>query len=175
MLTAGGGGDGGGDFDLDGDGDGDWDGVDWDHVDLEGRIAGMQARVANETYNREKEVNWIAVDNLRTLNRIRAHGLWNGTVPVHEFGSRILKGTPYEAVDSTTGALVNFFVALGGSVFVGTEVSSYSHDLLATRFFRDRGSPNYRYRPENYERDDGGGGLVDWTPPGLETPPGFKC
>ncbi|KAG7374155.1 hypothetical protein IV203_013250 [Nitzschia inconspicua] len=86
----------------------------------------------------DSTVNWIAVDNLRELNRISKDGLWNGTVPVVEFGANALKGTVYEHRPSTAGAILNFFLTLQPEcrIFVGTEVSSFSHDVLASRFYR---------------------------------------
>eukprot|EP00934_Nitzschia_sp_Nitz4_P008564 Nitzschia sp. Nitz4//scaffold126_size65214//26625//27965//NITZ4_006153-RA/size65214-processed-gene-0.24-mRNA-1//1//CDS//3329534680//8554//frame0 len=111
------------------------------------------------------KTNWIAVENLRVLNEARDKGMWNGRVPVVEFGSKALDGTVYAAKPSTAGAMLNFFVAMNASIFVGSEVSSYAHDLLATRFFRGMGN-NYKYLPD---------GLQDWTPPGTVDPPGFQC
>ena len=111
------------------------------------------------------KTNWIAVENLQALNQIAKEGLWKGSCRVVEFGSRSLKGSRYEERPSTSGAILNYFLAIGAQVFVGTEVSSYSHDLLATRFFRKR-MDNYHYRPD---------GLHPWTPPGTVDPPGHRC
>jgi hypothetical protein len=121
-----------------------------------------------EGYPNEKDpskTNWIAVENLRVLNRIALEGLWKGRARVLEFGSKELKGSRYEELPSTAGAILNYFVAIGANVFVGTEVSSYSHDLLATRFYRNH-MENYKYRPD---------GLHPWTPPGTVDPPGHRC
>jgi len=115
--------------------------------------------------NKEKEINWIAVDNLQALNHARDHGLWNGTARVFEFGAKAMAGTEYSHRPSTTGSMVNFFIAIDAKIFIGTEVSSWSHDLLATRFFRGN-MENYKYLPD---------GLHHWTPPGTEDPPGFHC
>ena len=108
--------------------------------------------------------NWIAVENLRALNKAVSNGLWNGTAKVFEFGANALKGTKYEVRPSTTGALINFYLAIKGNIFIGTPVSSYSHDLLTTRYFRNL-TENYKYVPE---------GLVHWTPNG-QYPEGFNC
>ena len=113
----------------------------------------------------KNKINWIAVENLKTLNQIRNEGMWNGQVPVLEFGSNALQGSRYELRPSTAGAILNYFVAINARIFVGTEVSSYSHDLLATRFYRNK-MENYKYRPE---------GLIDWTPPGTIDPQGHRC
>jgi hypothetical protein len=118
----------------------------------------------------EKEIidnpsNDVAVNNLNELNRAVSEGLWGGKAKVFEFGANALKGTRYAEKPSTTGAMLNFFIGVNAKVFIGTEVSSYSHDLLATRFYRDK-MENYKYLPE---------GLIDWTPPGTEDSPGFRC
>ena len=111
------------------------------------------------------KTNWIAVDNLNSLNRAVKHGLWNGTVKVFEFGSNALKFTPYEKRPSTTGALLNYYISLGGNIFVGTEISSYSTDLLATRFYRGI-FENYKYTPNGVER---------WTKEGDIKPAAHEC
>jgi hypothetical protein len=116
---------------------------------------------------KKKKVNWIAVENLKALNHARDHGLWNGRVKVYEFGARSLEGTVYENKPSTPGAMLNFFIGIQAKIFIGTEVSSYSHDLLATRFFRGYTNENYKYLPVE--------GLVEWTPPHIKDPPGFNC
>lgn len=120
-------------------------------------------RLQNE--KKEAEINWIAVENLKALNDARDNGLWGGRAKVFEFGANALNGTEFANRPSITGALINFFVAIHGTIFIGTEVSSYSLDLVATRFFRNQ-TENYKYLPD---------GLHHWTPPGLEQPPGFQC
>jgi hypothetical protein len=109
--------------------------------------------------------NFIAVENLAALNRAVKEGLWGGRVKVFEFGSNALKGTKFEHRPSTTGAMLNFYIALGGNVFIGTEISSYSADLLSTRFYTGK-RENYRYLPS---------GLEKWPADGATRPPGFKC
>ena len=135
--------------------------------------------------------NQIAVDNLRELNRLTNHpsydrganetattGMWGGRVPVVEFGSAALEGTVYEHRPSTSGAILNYFLGLGADLFVGTEVSSFSHDLLAARFYRraaasaagvgsNGGTFDYRYLP--------GVGLREWIADDAVAPPGFSC
>jgi hypothetical protein len=109
--------------------------------------------------------NWIAVENLAALNRAVKQGLWGGRVKVFEFGANALKGTKFEDRPSTTGAMLNYYIALGGNVFIGTEISSYSVDLLSTRFYTGN-RENYRYLPS---------GLVKWPADGDTHPPGFSC
>jgi len=130
----------------------------------------------NDTETNE-QINWVAVRNLQLLNRLTNHkdandgksigGLWNGSVPVIEFGSEALRGTVYEHRPSISGAILNFFLGLDAHIFIGTEVSSFSHDVLNTRFFRgQRYSENYKYLP---------GGLTEWITDDMTAPPGFLC
>ena len=110
-----------------------------------------------EGYPNEKEpekTNWIAVKNLQTFNDIIEHGLWNGTVKVFQMGTTGLDGTKFENRSSVTGSLLDYFLALESKIFVGTPVSSFSHALVQTRFYR-REYNNWQYLPE---------GLSQWTP-----------
>lgn len=153
----------------------------------------------NNTKRDDTAINWIAVDNLQLLNRLTNHGdsedgkslsgMWNGKVSVVEFGSEALGGTVYGHRPSTSGAILNYFLGLDGHIFIGTEVSSFSHDLLAARFFRafnnsdssaaaqvssggesDSGrnlrNNNYKYLP---------GGLEEWITEDMVDPPNFHC
>jgi hypothetical protein len=109
--------------------------------------------------------NWMAVQNLEALNRAVEDGLWGGRAKVFEFGSNALKGTRYESRPSTTGAVLNFFIAQNANVFVGTRISSYSMDLLHARFYNGN-IENYQYLPSGLER---------WTGNTTKHPPGFQC
>lgn len=144
------------------------------YLELEGDIDGSSNSSAKMTLpvNDKKKkrlggggVNWVAVENLRALNWARDVGLWHGRAKVIEFGANALDGTSYADQPSTAGAMLNFFIGVPAKIFVGTEVSSFSHDLLATRFFRGY-SENYKYLPS---------GLHDWTPAGTVDPAGFGC
>jgi hypothetical protein len=95
--------------------------------------------------------NWLAVHNLKELNRAVKDGLWGGRAKIFEFGSNVLKGTKYESRASTTGAVLNFFIAQNANVFVGTRVSTYSMDLLHARFYNGN-IENYEYQPAGLER-----------------------
>ena len=137
-----------------------------------------QEGIVPENYKNESDgdgggkINWIAVDNLRVLNRLTndtviGGGMWNGTIPVVEFGSEALQGTVYEQRPSTSGSILNYFLSLGADIFVGTEVSSFSHDVLAARFYRGSVNANFKYLP--------GGGLHEWITDDMIAPPGFLC
>ena len=106
-----------------------------------------------------------AVENLQALNDAVKNGLWGGRAKVFEFGANVLKGTRYERRSSIGGAMINYYVALGGNVFVGTEISTYAMDLMASRFYRGN-LENYKYGPNGIER---------WMKEGDTKPPNFSC
>jgi hypothetical protein len=114
--------------------------------------------------------NPVAAENLRELNRLRDHGLWNGTVQVFEAGSSYLR-TINASEDEIGryvgigGAVVDYFLALEATVFVGTPVSSFSADVIQSRFFRNN-LRNYHYRPD---------GVRLATAEGDKQPPRFDC
>jgi len=139
----------------------------------------------------DKSINWMAVDNLRLLNRLTSNtgstsGMWNGRVPVVEFGSRGLKGTVYEHRPSLSGSILNYFVGMDADLFVGSEVSSFSHDLLAARFYRrqqkqqqtnGQGHPHpHQHQHYDYKYLPGPGvPLQEWITDDMVAPPGFLC
>jgi hypothetical protein len=109
--------------------------------------------------------NWMAVHNLKELNRAVEDGLWGGRAKVFAFGSNALMGTKYESRPSTTGAMLDFWIAQNSNVFVGTRVSTFSMDLLHARFYNGN-RENYQYLPSGLER---------WTTNSAKHPPGFAC
>ncbi len=144
--------------------------------------------------NSTEEINWLAVHNLELLNRLTNHdgskdgkpaGLWNGKVPVVEFGAEALEGTVYAERPSISGSILNYFLAVDATIFIGTEVSSYSNDIVGARFYRESGSSytsvktkatngepenlrknNYKYLPT---------GLKEWVTDEMVVPPNFDC
>lgn len=110
--------------------------------------------------------NVIAADNLRELNRIRDEGMWNGTVAVFEAGSSYMRSSDvYGSYFGIAGAVMDYFLALQASVFIGTEVSSFSTDVIQSRFYRSE-FRNYHYRPD---------GLRLAVAEGETQPPRFAC
>jgi hypothetical protein len=111
--------------------------------------------------------NTVAAANLKELNRIRDNGMWNGTVKVFEAGSNLMRQTndDFQTYSGISGAVIDYFLALQASVFVGTEVSTFSADLIQSRFFRDN-RRNYHYRPE---------GIALATRETDRQPPRFAC
>jgi hypothetical protein len=124
----------------------------------------LEKKVKREK-RKNKGTDSIAIENLKALNRARDEGLWGGRAKIFEAGAPALMGTTFEQRRSTTGSLLDFFIGVNAKIFIGTEVSSFSHDLLATRFYRGM-MENYKYLPD---------GLHPWTPPGTEEPPGLQC
>lgn len=115
---------------------------------------------------RHRRTNRLAVENLRTLNRIVKYGLWDGKVIVFELGSSILHKTPYNSTPSTIGAMINFEVAVGSLLFVGTPVSTWSVDVVASRFYRNL-TQNHKYLPDTQ--------IIAWTRDTDRQPPFFEC
>lgn len=124
-----------------------------------------QDPASNGAPKKKGNINWIAVNNLKALNNARDHGLWGGRTKVFEFGVNALANTTYADRPSVAGAMLDFYLAVSASIFVGTEVSSFSNNLVATRFFKGY-HENFKYLPD---------GLEAWTPPGTIDPPGFDC
>jgi hypothetical protein len=144
------------------------------------------------TTKSNKKVNWIAVENLKLLNQLTNHGnnenggkssggMWNGRVPVVEFGSEALQGTVYEKRPSISGSILNYFLSLDAHIYIGTEVSSFSLDVLAARFFRgfkeqvdtNTNSSTWNPRMRNFKYLPTG--LKSWIKNDMDAPPGFRC
>ena len=128
-------------------------------------ILEKEAKKRGKTKNKGK---WkpLVVRNLDLLNDMRENGLWNGTVSVHELGSSILSTTKFAKFPSTIGALLNFHIALESELFIGTPISSWSADVIASRFYRGKQSENYQYLPS---------GIKSWTKEGDKNAPTFAC
>jgi len=104
-------------------------------------------------------------ENLVALNRAIKTGLWGGKVKCFEFGSEFLKDTKYAGYSATTGAWVNFYLAINSKLFVGTEISSWSHSVMETRFYRGD-LENYKYLPT---------GIKKWTTEDMDNTESFGC
>jgi hypothetical protein len=109
--------------------------------------------------------NQVAVENVAVLNRASVEGLWGGRVKVFEAGMPSIRNTRFEAYPGISGAAVDYFLAVGAKLFVGTEVSTFSTDLIAARFYRGNKS-NYHYSPT---------GLQLVTNQNSTVPPRFHC
>jgi GDP-fucose protein O-fucosyltransferase len=115
--------------------------------------------------------NTVGLENLAVLNRARDHGLQWGNhghrvVQVFEGGWSSLKKTPvFKKFPSISGSIVDYFLALDADVFIGTQVSSFSADIVATRFLRGN-LRNHWYLPN---------GLIEATNANTTAPPRFRC
>ena len=98
-----------------------------------------------------KSANDIAVENLDVLNRARKEGLWNGTVVVREAGMASVKNSSFSRFPGISGAMMDYFLAMQSTVFIGTEVSSFSVELINNRFYSGN-YMNYHYRPDGLHR-----------------------
>uniref|UniRef100_A0A7S4N399 O-fucosyltransferase family protein n=1 Tax=Odontella aurita TaxID=265563 RepID=A0A7S4N399_9STRA len=92
--------------------------------------------------------------NLWTLNETLTHGLWNGTVRAFELGENIVKDDPrFEGMRSTTGSVINFFLAVEAQVFVGQGASTWSVDAAAVRYHRlGANAKNYMFWKGGFTR-----------------------
>lgn len=120
-----------------------------------------------------------ADENLQTLNRLTQYYHQGNNkhspdplsfdpkhpqqlLPVFECGERILQD--YYACHpdvpdhgSLLQSVVNFYVAVTAHVFVGVKGSSYSTDVLTTRYWLGKGKENYRYTLTGIERVENDG------------------
>lgn len=89
--------------------------------------------------------------NLVVLNELRESGMWNGTVPVDETVMEILKGTRFMEYPSVSRAVLDFFIAVGSDIFVGSPVSTWSLDVIEARVYAGV-YENYMYFPNGVIR-----------------------
>ncbi len=109
--------------------------------------------------------NTLAEHNLMVLNEIVEAGLWGGRVQVVEAGTGLAKQSTYFISSkywALVGSIIDFFLAVEASIFVGTAVSSFSVDIEITRFYREK-KENYHYLPDKLELSTATG------------PPRFDC
>jgi hypothetical protein len=106
--------------------------------------------------------------NLRTLNQASRNGLWKGTVKVREGGEGLATslGIPWDRVH-TAAQIIDFFVAVQATAFLGTFGSSYSTDVWTTRYVLAQKKTNRgeiagtsSVDPLNYFHDPSGIGLI---------------
>eukprot|EP00558_Chaetoceros_sp_UNC1202_P003899 CAMPEP_0197239928 /NCGR_PEP_ID=MMETSP1429-20130617/6327_1 /TAXON_ID=49237 /ORGANISM="Chaetoceros sp., Strain UNC1202" /LENGTH=495 /DNA_ID=CAMNT_0042699473 /DNA_START=141 /DNA_END=1628 /DNA_ORIENTATION=- len=100
--------------------------------------------------------NTIAEANLQALNDMVQKGLWGGKVKVLEAGGNMAmesKHEFYKRHKMLVGSITNFFISLHATIFVGTEVSSFSTFALNMRFFRGM-EGNFFYLPEGLQSMD---------------------
>jgi hypothetical protein len=104
-----------------------------------------------------------AQHNLNTLNRLVRDGWRVGSrqVQVLECGERLVQEyyeSHPEVVDhgSLLHSVVNFDLAVNADVFIGVRSSSYSTDVLTSRYYMGKGNQNYRYtKTDHIEKVEG--------------------
>ena len=93
-----------------------------------------------EVHNIKVNNNTMAKYNLEVVNDMLRNGLWNGQTSVIEAGSKVAIESEHEIYSryhTIVGGIINFFLSMDASIFVGTEVSSYSTSVVNSRFYRN--------------------------------------
>jgi len=99
-----------------------------------------------ENRTREEKLAALAAENLVALNNAIDYGLFGGTVKVFEGGvATVVNTSIFKGFPDISGAIIDFYLAIEASIFIGTPVSSFSSDIVATRFYEDRSKKNYFY------------------------------
>jgi hypothetical protein len=112
----------------------------------------MEEAQTNDNWDRD----WINMSeingpNLLVLNQMRADGMWNGTVPVVEYGGGALNGTRFMDYPHISGAILDYFIAVDADMFVGSPLSSWSFDVIEARVYAGK-LENYMYFPNGVIR-----------------------
>jgi len=92
----------------------------------------------NDSDNLNKSAE-IAKYNLQVVDNMLQSGLWNGRVKVIEAGSKLALESNHDVYSRypvIVGGIINFFLSIEATVFIGTEVSSYSTSIVNSRFYR---------------------------------------
>ena len=123
---------------------------------------------------RKSNDNTLANYNLHVVNDLLQHGMWSGQTKVIEAGSQLAIESNhdiYSKYSTLVGGIINFFLSLDASIFIGTEVSSYSTSVVNSRYFRHGGH-------DDKEADHRNSNVIDnnmktklnffYTPNGLE-------
>lgn len=112
-----------------------------------------------------------ARDNIGTLDRLTGTETNSGkglalsedrSIPVFECGERILQGYYRRHPDvpdhgSLLQSVINFHIAVQADIFVGVKSSSYSTEVMTTRYYLGKGDHNYRYTLNGIEKVGNGG------------------
>ncbi|KAL7575489.1 hypothetical protein ACA910_020075 [Epithemia clementina (nom. ined.)] len=139
-----------------------------------------------EDEHEKRKHNVLAGQNLALLNQLQREGMWNGTVPVYEAGSHLLPSSSTYAkhAPSIAGALLDYQLAVESEIFIGSPVSSFAMQVMATRYSRGRNrNTTQTYGGSGHHPSHGGGGTMNYMylPKGLQLlpsdmePPQFAC
>ena len=107
----------------------------------------------------------VAMENLQTLNRITQNAsVESGSMPLPAFecGEKILqqfyaKNPNIPNHGTLLQSVINFYTAVSSEIFIGVAQSSYSTDILTTRYWLGKGASNYRYTANGIESVENGG------------------
>jgi hypothetical protein len=113
------------------------------------------------TYNyRNSPFRAYAEENLHTLNRLtgtrKSPNSFDEVIPAFECGETMLKQY-YESNPNIPDhgtllqSVINFYIAVSSDIFIGVAQSSYSTDILTTRYWLGKGLTNYRYTKDGIE------------------------
>ena len=109
----------------------------------------------------------FARDNIETLDRLTSgEGLTIGQsnkrqrIPVFECGEQILDSFYQQHPNipdhgSLLQSVINFHIAVQADIFVGVKSSSYSTEVMTTRYHLGKGDGNYRYTLQGIEKVKG--------------------
>jgi hypothetical protein len=138
-------------------------------------IAVSRAGMTDTLSNEHQKFQAIADENIRALNRLTSWSQTNRTatkalqvgfldqkLPVFECGEKVLQEyyASHPSIPdhgSLLQSVVNFHIAVSAEVFIGVEGSSYSTDILTTRYWLGKGNGNYRYTKTGIDRVENGG------------------
>ncbi|KAL7555741.1 hypothetical protein ACA910_002246 [Epithemia clementina (nom. ined.)] len=137
-----------------------------------------------EDEHKKRKHNVLAGQNLALLNQLQREGMWNGTVPVYEAGSYFLPSNSTYAIHapSIAGALLDYQLAVESEIYIGSPVSSFAMQVMATRYSRGR-NRNTTSGGSGHHSNHGGGGTMNYMylPKELQLlpsdvkPPRFAC
>lgn len=114
---------------------------------------GMQLTTSNAV------VRNLALENLKTLSARRSHD--PGFI---ECGDEMMDSwynsqelTPPDYYGSLLPSILNFYLAVESTVFIGVSKSSWSTDVWTTRFYQGKGGSNFQYTKEGIVPISNGG------------------
>jgi hypothetical protein len=123
-------------------------------VDREKMTMGSTTTADDEPYRYSHELQQIGLENIQYLEQIRQQP------NVYECGQTLLQDFYHSHPDflhrgTLLESVINFQIAVDADVFVGVAGSSYSTDVLRTRYFIGKRTENYRYTKTGVERVKG--------------------
>ena len=105
---------------------------------LEDEVHNERSNFSKNAGNSTKSIE-MAKYNLQIVHDVLKNGLWDGRVNVIEAGSKLAVESNHDIYSKypvLVGGIINFFLSIEATVFIGTEVSTYSTSIVNTRFYR---------------------------------------